>query len=853
MIKISNLNKYYNKGRENELHVINDMSFELPEKGMVALFGKGGCGKTTLLNVLGGLDKYSSGSVEIDGNDIKSDTDDIRNRYTGFIFQNYNLSKQETCLENVADALRLCGMTDEDEITRRSIAALSCVGLEMYKSRTPDTLSGGQQQRIAIARAIVKNPRIILADEPTGNLDEENTVMIMDLLRKIAEDHLVVLVTHEANLVDYYCDTVVTLADGKIESIRSNRETGGYISKNKNDIWLGELERTELGSDGIEIEYYGEAPEKPVKLRIVNNGGSLYLKIESEKLHVLDETSEVRLREGVFAAEKKEKTSASIDMSALPPVECGKTGRLFDLKSSIKSGFDANFKGVKAGKKALLTVMAAFSLVMVILVATFGTAIKGLTDIDGSYNHNVIYLNIPDAATFEKLTALKADPSACIDSIGIRYGAANGNQTLEFSPGSFESFSGGYGVSTIDASGVFLPISLTSGMKTVAGRTTGLGEKDIVITTAVASAMIKKSVYSFISEPSDLIGLVSGSRSYYYYDDNSSDKYSIAGIVESNETAFYMSESALAVKTLDGYYGGPCVGKASDYGETGLKDDEAIALSYYYAYEDPNVENDVSVGEKVKLSGKDMTIIEKTSPEKLAEKNNIPDGTLPNPKAEIVLLVSDSEYIRIAGSAAETDKRFSQILEYRPDDGVLVLYRYAVIHSTDVNKTVSALSSVKSTDVPADYSLITPSDIRQSNMSSGISGILTKLITLVVFTAVMCLCMYFIMRSAMMTRVKEIGIYRAIGVSKKNILFRFTIESLVLSALTVFAAFLVTSIVIFYLCSLSHSMDSIMYYPPYVAAILCVFQIVVCVLCGIAPVAMLLGKTPSEILAKYDI
>ena len=202
MISIKGLNKFFNKGKQNEIHVINDVTLDLPERGITAIFGKSGCGKTTLLNVIGGLDGFASGSLTIEGQSITKNTDEIRNKYVGYVFQNYNLSSSESCFDNVAAALRLCGMRDEGEIERRVMAALRNVGMEKYAKRTPDTLSGGQQQRIAIARAIVKNPPVILADEPTGNLDEANTVMIMDLLREIAKDHLVLLVTHEQSLVD---------------------------------------------------------------------------------------------------------------------------------------------------------------------------------------------------------------------------------------------------------------------------------------------------------------------------------------------------------------------------------------------------------------------------------------------------------------------------------------------------------------------------------------------------------------------------------------------------------------------------------------------------------------------------
>ena len=193
MIRINGLHKFFNKGKQNEIHVINDVTLDFPEKGMVAIFGRSGCGKTTLLNAIGGLTEYSSGRITIAGSDLSSSTDQIRNRYIGYVFQNYNLNGQESSYENVAAALRLCGMKDEEEINQRVTAALRNVGMEKFAKRAPDTLSGGQQQRIAIARAIVKNPRIILADEPTGNLDEANTVMIMDLLKAISKDHLVLL------------------------------------------------------------------------------------------------------------------------------------------------------------------------------------------------------------------------------------------------------------------------------------------------------------------------------------------------------------------------------------------------------------------------------------------------------------------------------------------------------------------------------------------------------------------------------------------------------------------------------------------------------------------------------------
>ena len=138
MLKINSLNKYYNKGKQNELHVLKGVDISLPATGMVAFFGKSGCGKTTLLNMIGGLDSPNSGSVDIEGENYGRYTDEVRNKHVGYIFQNYNLVRSETCYDNVANALRLCGITDDEVIEERTLAALRNVGMEKYKKRCPD-------------------------------------------------------------------------------------------------------------------------------------------------------------------------------------------------------------------------------------------------------------------------------------------------------------------------------------------------------------------------------------------------------------------------------------------------------------------------------------------------------------------------------------------------------------------------------------------------------------------------------------------------------------------------------------------------------------------------------------------
>ena len=244
MIEVRHLDKYYAKGSQKEVHAVRDTTLQLPDTGIVALFGASGCGKTTLLNIIGGLDTADSGEVLLDGARVTPKATETRNRHIGYIFQNYHLIADETVYENVALSLRLCGVTDDTEIEKRTMAALEAVEMEMYCRRLPGTLSGGQQQRVAIARALVKNPHLILADEPTGNLDEQNTVMVMELLRQVARDHLVLLVTHEHDLLPYYCDRIIEISDGTVVSERENDTGDGYRSQNKSDVFLGDLPRT---------------------------------------------------------------------------------------------------------------------------------------------------------------------------------------------------------------------------------------------------------------------------------------------------------------------------------------------------------------------------------------------------------------------------------------------------------------------------------------------------------------------------------------------------------------------------------------------------------------------------------
>ena len=218
MLKLKNITKDYVLG-DTTVHALRGVSLEFRESEFVSILGQSGCGKTTLLNIIGGLDKYTDGDLVINGKSTKQfqdrDWDTYRNHSIGFVFQSYNLIPHQTVLSNVELALTLSGVSP-DERKKRAIAVLEKVGLGDQLYKKPNQMSGGQMQRVAIARALVNDPDILLADEPTGALDSETSVQIMDILKEISKEKLIIMVTHNPEIAEQYSNRIIRLLDGKV-------------------------------------------------------------------------------------------------------------------------------------------------------------------------------------------------------------------------------------------------------------------------------------------------------------------------------------------------------------------------------------------------------------------------------------------------------------------------------------------------------------------------------------------------------------------------------------------------------------------------------------------------------------
>ena len=247
MLQLKNIVKNYLAG-ENSVKALRGISLQFRQHEFVSILGPSGCGKTTMLNIIGGLDRYTSGDLVIDGRSTRDfkdrDWDAYRNHSVGFVFQSYNLIPHQSVLQNVELALTLSGVAKRER-RMRAKEALQQVGLGDQLRKRPSQLSGGQMQRVAIARALVNNPEIILADEPTGALDTETSVQVMEILKEIAKDRLVVMVTHNPDLANTYSTRIIRMLDGQIvsDSAPLNQEEHWQIREQEQQAIFGRKQR----------------------------------------------------------------------------------------------------------------------------------------------------------------------------------------------------------------------------------------------------------------------------------------------------------------------------------------------------------------------------------------------------------------------------------------------------------------------------------------------------------------------------------------------------------------------------------------------------------------------------------
>ncbi len=341
MLELINLKKTY-VTKSGQTIALNGVNIKFADKGLVFITGKSGCGKTTLLNMIGGLDNFDSGDIIVDGKKFSeftpSDYDSYRNTLVGFVFQEYNLLSEYTIEKNVDIANELQGKkTDSGELKKM----LEVVEMSRFANRTPNQLSGGQKQRVAIARALIKSPKIVLADEPTGALDSNTGIQVMELLKKLSKDKLIIVVSHEMEFAEKYADRIIRIVDGQVVE----------------DITLEEIELKE--------SVYDTDSEMVVK-----SGSDLTADDTKKLVQAIKEKKKINVTEKISVRQRR-KTGKISQSEEYQPVEF--------IKSKMK------LKSVMGFGTKSITVKP-FRLIITILLSMIAFAVFGLFDSVASYN-----------------------------------------------------------------------------------------------------------------------------------------------------------------------------------------------------------------------------------------------------------------------------------------------------------------------------------------------------------------------------------------------------------------------------------------------------------------------------------
>lgn len=810
MIRLEHVNKYFNKGKKNEIHVINDLNLKLNNNGLVCLLGPSGCGKTTILNAVGGLDKVRNGKIYIDDECITKRSikkiDKIRNLKVGYIFQDYKLIDSLSVFDNVALVLKMIGIKDKDEIKKRVDYVLETLNIYRYRYRLASMLSGGERQRVAIARAIVKDPDIILADEPTGNLDSKNTLEIMNIIKCISKKRLVILVTHEVNLAKFYADRIIELEDGKVIKDYEN-ETKDFLDyRLENNIYLKDIKYHNDFNDKLnKISVYNDNNNLDITLVVKN--GNIYIKSNSnEKIEVIDSNSNVNLIDDHY---KK------IDYDEVSKYEFNfdkvinnnykkKYSSIYNLKSMITSGFKkiSNYSPIK--KFLLLGYMAA-SMFILFSIARMASAFV-INDEDFVKSNN----------NYVSVAVGKIDEKKYNDILsvpGIKY-AVIGDSLVGFKI-TYNTLLQNYDVSD-------LLVGSVSGLSLISDKDLIYGEMPKNDYEVVVDIMSAKTLFDsenhaksagLLSEK-DLIGMNISV-------DNVKD-FKIVGITDLKSPSIYIKENLIVdvvnntsyQDSSDDYYF-PVADKDSNYANYETYDytlkkgrvpsgDYEVLVNYDLKdlYElNKNIDTKIN-GKKLKVVGYYVT------------KNNDNNILIVNSKMITYTLFDNNSTMTLA-----TDNKDELVSKLQEKD-------YNAINSYDKNRN--------------DY-------IKENKASVNSIIVFTSVIL-----AISLIEIYLMIRSSFLSRIKEVGIYRAIGVKKSDIYKMFASEIMAIN-LTATLGGIILMGAILYNVSKMKVLGSMVVLNGTTVGLALLISFGFNLIMGLIPVYRVVRKRPSEILARHDI
>ena len=817
MIKIEKVNKYFNKHKKNQIHVINNTSLEFGENGLVALLGHSGSGKTTLLNAIGGLDKVNKGKIYINGQKITKRTshkiDKIRNLNIGYIFQDYKLIDNMTVFENVAMVLRMLGIKDKKEIKARVEYVLNCVNMYRYRNRLASMLSGGERQRVGIARAIVKNPNIVIADEPTGNLDSQNSLEIMNIIKAISKDRLVILVTHEVDLAKFYASRIIEITDGKVIKDYENTDVKDLDYRIDNKIYLKDFGKTEnINKDNINLKIYGEQ-EDNLNLQIVIKNGNIYIKSEDKKVEVIDETSSLELVDDHY--KKIDKTiyqEYNYDISKVIKKDIKpKYSGVYSLLKSTINGFK-KILNYSILKKLLLIGFFVSAMFIVYAISNMAGTLKVEDKGFISRNKNYLEVKLPNLKVEEYL---KYEQDENINYIM----PGDSNVSFEIKNEDY------YQTSKMNAelSGSLSSINMLTNEDIIQGRMPE-NEYEIVIDNMIIDK-ITNSATTLIAHA----GIKSGSELLEKEVTITNMKpFKIVGVTNKNSPSIYAYESNFINILSNSKGSGNSMGIMVET-QTNENEPETNIINY-------KLKKDEITLKKGRLPENDYETIVNISNQYNMKLNK-----------KIKTKVNEVELTVVGYYDSTTDLNAYLVNENTAKYKLISQSQNLVIYAKDNTKAIEKFDKDYNLYVENTYENDRENYLKQQSSSRKSSIIFASIIL-----AISLVEIFLMMRSSFLSRIKEVGILRAIGVKKTDIYKMFVGEILAITSTASLLGILFMSYILSCITQIKYlgGMFVINFWVILLSIILVyAFNIIV----GLLPLFGVLRKTPATILARHDL
>ncbi len=821
MIRIDNLSKTYDIGTRAANEVLHGLSFTLPDTGFVCILGASGCGKTSLLNAIGGLDSFDSGTITTDTAVItrsgSSEMEIERNTNFGYIFQNYYLISDHSATYNIYLGMHSMPLSKKEKM-KRVRDALEKVDMYRYRKRPVGQLSGGQQQRIAIARAIARNPKVIFADEPTGNLDEANTMNICSILKELSLESLVIMVTHEERIAKFYADRIITLDGGRIVSDSSEWTRGTMDAGEKDTIYSGDYSEERYSSNGLSIRLLTSDNSRSVNLTVVSENDRIIIKVDDPRIAIC---SEVNASPKLVDGNRPVLTSDSFKRSEIKTAPDKEEDGEKQRRSGLGFAFlikEARFlvSDKKLGKLGtgifiiLLSLMIAMSVADIITVASIDPEDFIITDshvLEFSFHRGS---ELP--SEIWGLEPYRIEFMNYLESSGLDFDyIMHTDQYFNFTDDTVTQL----GDLSLPLWGAgYVDISRLDPDNILYGRMPERSDE----------VVIDRWVIDKLLETDGIIQNVIPNAEYFLGKKLSIDKktYSptIVGICDSNEPNIYMSLSAMLSLSAGGLEVMPFSEFKSITGYTkyeSLEPGECIALAenagtIYMQY----------IGKEYRVSPKHL------------------------------LFVKDS--------VISTDKSFTAKFVIA-DDYLPVIYEEMIgrndnfsIWCADKDAAKSLLDAPLPEDLEGlldvDYTDHYAEDYAEYESKTLAKIDARKIVTITALTLSIVM-LYFMQRSKVNERMDIVAVYRLLGIPKKDLMTIFAVESLTLTLRYSIPTVLITWAGI-NIASLIEDIGLDMIYPFWAVGVTLISILAVRVLLAVLPVLRLLLKQPARIAAKYD-